>query len=458
MGFGALHLYPSYLAEPKHCLMALLLSARSSRSPTSVSRRPTTTLQIRDSVVVLLANFQPELFRMITSRTIGPLHFEDLDPKRFEDLVRQLAYEFKPWRRLEATGRSGSDDGFDARGYEIVAREAQPSASTEEGETIEERSTLTEGFDDRLWLIQCKRERTIGPKALVKYLDDTVLGPEEKLHGLVFTAACDFSKKARDDFAKKCRAMELEEWQLWGKAELEDRLFRPENDHLLFAYFGVSLTIRRRSQRADLRARLAMKRKANRVLKDHSHASLLLRSPDATEYPYTGNFANFRKNPLWVVWPYRGMSHEGLKFCVERYFAYLSDDGKSWDAAMSVNDARSHSHQVPWLGEDRHDEKRRTIYEFWNKIPEPNQAWFEVVGLVPFEDILDIDDLGDEFVQAPHIYAPFVPGASGPFKGFIAEVETIGRWDRRSFHPHARTDGRVKYFPAELRERNDDSA
>lgn len=180
---------------------------------------------------------------MVTTRTLGPLHFEDLDPKRFEDLVRQLAYEFKPWRQLEATGRSGSDDGFDARGYEITVKEGPSTASTDdEGDPIEERSALEDALGDRLWLIQCKRERAIGPKALVKYLDDTVLGPDEKLHGLVFTAACDFSKKARDDFAKKCRELGLEEWHLWGKAELEDRLIRPENDHLLFAYFGVSLT------------------------------------------------------------------------------------------------------------------------------------------------------------------------------------------------------------------------
>ncbi len=394
---------------------------------------------------------------MVTTRTIGPLHFEDLDPKRFEDLVRQLAYEFKFWRRLEATGRSGSDDGFDARGYEIVVKEGQPSVSVDEGETVEERSTLHEGIDDRLWLIQCKRERAIGPKALIKYLDDTVLSPDEKLHGLVFTAACDFSKKARDDFAKKCREMELEEWHLWGKAELEDRLFRPENDHLLFAYFGVSLTIRRRSQRTDLRVRLGMKRKANRMLKDQSHASLLLRSPDATEYPYTGDLVEFRKNPRWMVWPYRGMSHEGIKFCVQRYFAYLSDDGESWDAAMAVNDARSRAHDDPWLGNDLHDEKRQVIYEFWSKIPETNQAWLEVVGLVPFDAILDIDDLGDEYVQAPHVYVPFAPGKLGPFKGFLAEVETIARWDRRSFYPRKMTDGRIEYFPAELRELNDES-
>ena len=393
---------------------------------------------------------------MAITRTIGPLHFEDLDPKRFEDLVRQLAYEFKPWRRLEATGRSGSDDGFDARGYEIVAKEAQPTVPVGEGEPVEEESPLEEGTDDRLWLIQCKRERTIGPKALVKYLNDTVLGPDEKLHGLVFTAACDFSKKARDNFAQKCREMELEEWHLWGKAELEDQLFRPENDHLLFAYFGISLTIRRRTQRADLRARLVMKRKANRMLQARSYAPLLLRSPNATEYPDTGDLADFEKNPLWMMWPYRGMSHDGLKFCVRRHFAYLSDDGKSWDAAMALNDARSR-HEDPWLVDrEKIDEKRQAIFELWSKIPEANQAWFEVLGVVPFEEILDIDELGDEYVQAPHVYATFAPGPRGPFKRYIAEVESIGRGDGRSYSPTDKADGRIAYFPAELREPDND--
>lgn len=394
---------------------------------------------------------------MTTTRTIGPLHFEDLDPKRFEDLVRQLAYEFKPWRRLEATGRSGGDDGFDARGYEIVAREGEPSTSADEDETVEEQSPLSEVIGDRLWLIQCKRERAIGPTALVKYLDDTVLGPDEKLHGLVLAAACDFSKKARDDFVRKCREMEIEEWHLWGKAELEDQLFRPENDHLLFAYFGVSLTIRRRSQRADLRSRLAMKRKAHRMLKDHSHSWLLLRSPDATEYPHSGDVADFKEYPLWVVWQYRGMAHWGLQFCVERYFAYLSDDGKSWDAAMTVNDAKGSSNNDPWSGEEQHGERRQTAYAFWDSIPEANRAWLDVVGIVPFDEILDIDDLGDEYVEAPHIYAPFTPGKRGPFKGFIAKVETIVGWNPRSFYPREEHDGRIEYFPAVLREFNDDS-
>jgi hypothetical protein len=60
-----------------------------------------------------------------------PLPFTDLEPKRFEDLVRQLVYDFRPWRRLEATGRSGSDDGFDARALEIVEATDTPTAASQ---------------------------------------------------------------------------------------------------------------------------------------------------------------------------------------------------------------------------------------------------------------------------------------------------------------------------------------
>jgi hypothetical protein len=87
-----------------------------------------------------------------TTRTLNPLPFGDLEPKRFEDLIRQLAYEFRNWRRLEATGRSGSDDGFDARGYEIND-ESRRTADVE-GEVEDEGETESR---DRLWLIQCKR-------------------------------------------------------------------------------------------------------------------------------------------------------------------------------------------------------------------------------------------------------------------------------------------------------------
>lgn len=150
-----------------------------------------------------------------TTRTLNPLPFGDLEPKRFEDLVRQLAYEFKYWRRLEATGRAGSDDGFDARGYEIV----DGTRSSPDPEDEEEGGT-EEGASDRLWLIQCKREKKIGPTKLRGYLNEIILTSDELLYGIVFSAACDFSKKSRDALAAWCREKGVSEWHVWGRGEL----------------------------------------------------------------------------------------------------------------------------------------------------------------------------------------------------------------------------------------------
>jgi hypothetical protein len=112
------------------------------------------------------------------TRGFHPLHFKDLDPHRFEDLVRQLAYEFRPWRKLEATGRSGADAGFDARGWEIINAENEAPARDDE-QADDEAPTSP----DRLWLIQRKREKSIGPTKLVGYLNDIPAEEAKQLYG-----------------------------------------------------------------------------------------------------------------------------------------------------------------------------------------------------------------------------------------------------------------------------------
>ena len=393
---------------------------------------------------------------MTTTRTLGPLHFEDLDPRRFEDLVRQLIYDYKLWRRLEATGRAGSDDGFDARGYEMRAASSRTEISASEVDEDEgfilQEDTLVEGHDDRLWLVQCKRERAIGPKKLAGYLDEIALTEREKLHGIVFAAACDFSKKARDEFAVKCRAIGSEEWHLWGKAELEDRLFRPECDHLLFAYFGISLTIRRRAQRADLRAKLVTKRKAARLLKKHERSRLLLRSPEAPTYPNPEDVRDPETGqPPWAVREYRGLCHGGLLFCTRKYFAFLHDDGEQWDAAMAFNDARRSGHEDPWHEKEDDYDLRGRIHDAWSAFPRANQAWLEVLAIVPFEDVIDIDELGDEFFGSPHVYAPFVHGQNGPFTSAIWKIETIETYNTRTLYLEHEDVGRITVFGEEMR-------
>src|SRR5690242_12089654 len=131
------------------------------------------------------------------TRTLHPLPFEHLEPKRFEDLVRQLAYDFRPWRALEATGTGGADDSFDIRGWEIVGR--PPEAESDEEEVNPNPTETTSPLEtDRLWLIQCKREAQIGPTKIVKYVDAIPEEQAKKLYGVIVAASSIFSKKARD--------------------------------------------------------------------------------------------------------------------------------------------------------------------------------------------------------------------------------------------------------------------
>lgn len=79
----------------------------------------------------------------VPTRTLNPLPLGDLEPHRFEDLIRQLAYEFRRWKSLEATGRAGSDQGVDIRGTELVPVAEESFAEDEDNEEV---------FIEQLWI------------------------------------------------------------------------------------------------------------------------------------------------------------------------------------------------------------------------------------------------------------------------------------------------------------------
>ncbi|HEV2556801.1 MAG TPA: restriction endonuclease [Bosea sp. (in: a-proteobacteria)] len=351
-----------------------------------------------------------ELMPPVTTRTLGPLHLEDLEPHRFEDLVRQLLYDFRNWGQIEATGRSGGDDGFDARAWEITEAGGTPEIVSDEPEG----ELVPLPLPARQWLIQCKRERTIGPSQLVKYLAS--LPADGSLAGLIFVAACDFSKRARDAFRDRVRELGIGEAHLWGKGELEDQLFQPKNDHLLFAYFGISLQVRRRSLRATTRSTVTIKRKVKRLL--FPGMEYLVRDVTDVRYPWRDeakgrDFAYGR----WRVIKYAGMQHDGLRFEARRHYAYLSDDGQSWDWSELFNLAAPHQSGDPWAPDREKIQKGRDqAFEEWSALPEANRGYGVIEVVLPFDAILEVDDIGDDWFEQPHVLVDQCDALMGPFR------------------------------------------
>jgi hypothetical protein len=369
------------------------------------------------------------------TRTLNPLPFADLEPKRFEDLVRQLAYEFRAWRRLEATGRSGSDDGFDARGYEIAP----------DVQTPEERDEDEQSGSDRLWLIQCKREKRIGPSQMKKYLGEIALDDRETLFGIVFAAACDFSKATRDELAAWCRMNGVSEWHIWGRSELEDLLFQPKLDHLLFGYFGISLQIRRRNRAVDLRHQIAIKRKLKRFLDAANDGLVLIRDIDAAYPPDEGSPKRLRVRRVEELTP------SGLLVHVSQRQAWLSEDGEHWDVAAASSGINIAMNSDPWHQESEQVQRiDRAASETWQSFVESERGWFYLKGYLPYENIVLIDDIGDSAFEGPHL---LVTGWDGGYPFIQAYIETVWGERRRKEVPSSETEGRVVKFPEVTRHR-----
>lgn len=376
------------------------------------------------------------------TRTINQLPFESLDPHRFEDLVRQLSYDFKPWKNLEDTGSSGNDQGYDARGWESVILDED----LEDDENNEESKNTR--VENRVWLIQSKREKEIGPKKMEEYLGDIFSKNKGKLYGIIFTAACDFSKGTRDVFIEKIRKEGVQEFQLWGKGELEDLLFQPKNDHLLFAYFGISIMIRKRSLTSKIKSKLAIKRKVIRIfggVARDTFRPVLIRNAEDETYPYGKNEGNTYEKKLWFPAHFVRHYTDGIIVVFRRHMAALDKDSKHWDFIRSVNEV-----SLP------RDYQRRTTKEqqkieseakqAWSKMPDDQKAYLEVIGFIPYDRIIEIDEDGDPSIQDPHIFVTY-QGVFGPFYGQRGELKKESYHASETLLNPANPKDIIKIFP-----------
>lgn len=333
------------------------------------------------------------------ARTLATIHFEDLDPHRFEDLVRQLIYDFRFWKSIESTGRGGADDGFDVRAYESVELREEPAPP--EGEPEEPRHPM----EGNVWMIQCKREKAVGPKKVAQIIRDGV-DPETPPYGYVLAAPTHFSKAAHDTFREELRSRGVMEFFLWGAGELEDMLYQPKNDRVLFAFFGISLATRRRSRTAEVRSTVSIKNKLMRTLGDDpSRKAVLLRDLADDHYPNEHKVADFEKRPCWKEYDAVAFDPRGLVVLEREEFAYLNPDQKVWDATSAVNLALTIDQ---W---DEHKEEKvaakLAVQGYWEQLPRRNRAKLITYGLVRFDSIDLIDDRGDTRFSCPHIYLVF---------------------------------------------------
>lgn len=381
------------------------------------------------------------------TRTVNPLPFGDLEPHRFEDLVRQIAYDLRRWKSLEAIGRSGSDEGVDIRAIEQVLAESE----LEDEDSADEPPTVVA---ERLWIFQCKLEKALSPQKVRIAVKESLRALAKPPFGFVLAAACDLSAKARDAFREEMVAAGIQEFAVWARGELEDMLFQPKNDRLLFAYFGLSLQPRRRSLATSVRSIITRKKQLKVLLGEESGRGKLVLFRDPTDARYPFEDKKSKEPRRWVLgYALTLKKPDHLVVLVKEFLAAISPDGKQWDYIRNVNfvedraDGELRAHQS-WREEidgSKCDVARAFLNEY---IPEEEQAKLVVRRAVPLERLLAIDPIGDGHYPVPHIIIEF-DKKNGPFTDeYFDRLESMNQHRHLDIEPLE--ENRAKIFPDPL--------
>jgi hypothetical protein len=373
----------------------------------------------------------------IVTRTFAPIHFEDLDPHRFEDLIRELVYDFRDWQSIEATGRAGSDDGFDIRAFVKMPVQEQ---SDDQEEPVEARHPM----DGPRWMIQGKREKTLTPADVKTILAD--VDAKDPPYGYILAASAVFSKRSYDLFRDELRKKGVMEFYLWGRPELEDMLHLPKNDRILFTFFGISLASRRRSRTTEMRSAVTIKNKLYKVLGDpqsRTEKNVLIRDIGDVHYPYKEEYPDFDKSPRWIERVVSRHHPNGLLIRSREFFAYVDRRKNEWDYTEHADALVFRRDVLSDEERKQRQKKQEEVLAILKFLPRTNQGTFEIEAMLAYADILIVDPDGDAHHHHPHLYAEF-SGQSGPYRYNSTrlsvgrqEIELDDTWRRIDFFPKA---------------------
>jgi len=102
-----------------------------------------------------------------------------------------------------------------------------------------------------------------------------------------------------------------------------------------------------------------------------------------------------------------------------------------------------------WNDDPNEKDYHHRVHTFWSTLEETKQAHFEVVGLIKYEDIVDIDPEGDIYARCPHVYVRKVNANS--FCGSASHRLTASnRWGQDMTLPINADNVRIKVFPDEF--------
>lgn len=311
------------------------------------------------------------------TKTTGRLHFDDLDPLRFEDLCVNIVCRLYEWKNLYHFGRKGNDDGVDISGV------------------------LSHKGKEQTWHIQCKRYKSV-TKRDIKAVIDRIVQSEMLPQKLLLIIACDLSKSLIQYFEKMCGESGIEEHEIWTASILEAKIYSKYPD-VLFTFFGINHFQEREKNIQTIKHALEMERRMEVDFVDQDYmknrdnwivlrylpsnkfisSRVIIRSVDDKTYPSCESSPKGEISPWFRVHLYN-FYNDGIEVwlnAVHGTVAIFDSEGR-WEPIKDFLDPRV-------------------------KSPDYSVVPIKWIGRIPFKSIVEYKIKGDEYYSDPHIYVKF---------------------------------------------------
>lgn len=324
---------------------------------------------------------------MIQSTTKGVLHFEDLEPKMFERMYRNILDTDGKYEDVRSYGIKGSDEGVDI-------------LCSEKGGTLR-------------YYIQCKRYDSLTKSELFKIVDRIISG-QNCYQGQVImvVTSCDVTREAYEAFEEYAKSKGFNKASIIGRTDLDSILHLVKYRLVKERFFGSEI-----SREEQARKKIQDTKKGKRLIEE----KLLSPITDNSR----GTLMDRIKNPSKKF----KETEVILRSIYDEAYPDANADGEpsSWYRTFLHNTYNDgiQVHLDYWI----HEKIIINPYGEWvlKKEFDSNQYSGEtlelnvnIIGRIPYYNVVDINEDGDDYFVCPHIYCIFHE-KMGPFSDICFE-------------------------------------
>lgn len=310
-----------------------------------------------------------------------------IDGESWAALCRLLAWRFRPWTRI-ASPRDGLSE----------ASEPSPRG-------------------DRTWLLLLGAVDE-EPERLLPVLLELVAREAVPPWGVLVFVPRVLSRRLRFDFLERAASLGVRETHLWDADDVQERLGFPENDDLLFGFAGESRGAERAALAARLASRLRIKEALIRAIGqvgERFARPVLLRDASAAGYPFPDDVPGFDTRPPWLYLECVGhMLPEHIAFLLREEFAFADETRETWGASPEIDLAGLRLPAVAYRTRAAEGSplmaQLRLLESVDRSLPVSLRARHKTFAFLHYDDILAVDEHGDEHHPGPQILILFRDG------------------------------------------------